>query len=84
MALAEDLTDKEEADELFPKHEREDLMGEKLSNTVIMEAGDTAVAAVQKLLHHLLDHLLSLLPAYGVLLDICMNIFLHFAAEESS
>ncbi len=41
MAPAENLLDQGEADELFPKQQGEDLMGEELSNKVIMETRDT-------------------------------------------
>jgi len=40
MPPAEDLIDKEKANELFTKQQREDLIGEELADGVIMEAGD--------------------------------------------
>jgi len=38
VAPGEDLLDQRKADELFPKQQRKDLMGEKIADGAIMEA----------------------------------------------
>ncbi len=42
----EDFLDQGKADELFPKQQGEDLMGEDLADCLIMEAGDMVEGAI--------------------------------------
>jgi len=46
MLPAENLLYKGKADELFPKQQGEDLMGEDLADALIMEAGDMVEGAI--------------------------------------
>lgn len=45
---ADDLVDKGEADELFRKQKRENLLGEKLTDKVIVEVGDSVEVDIAK------------------------------------
>jgi hypothetical protein len=46
VAPGEDFLDKGKADELFPKQQGEDLMGEDFAEALIMEAGDMVEGAI--------------------------------------